>query len=138
MGLRYQGTPPAGIDWIGGALLPENLDYAVSWVDTPDGEMFWLEWTTPTPAVDGTPEFEVIDAVLIPPPVEVDVSDMVILGGTPCQVDGVERTGVVGIFQLSGTEWFEVMLHGWSADLATGQLVPLTGSVRCIDEGWGV
>jgi hypothetical protein len=100
--------------------------------------MFWFERETDAPLVDGVPEYEVIDAVVLPPPLEQDVSDQVILGGTPCQVDGIDRYAVVGVFQLSGTEWFDVMLYGWFADTGTGQLIPATGSVRCLDEGFGV
>ena len=137
VGLVYRDTLPAGVEWIGGALLPDDLNYAVSWVETPDGEMFWLERLDTKQIVDGLPLFEVIDAVIVPPG-EQDVSNVVILGDSLCEIDGIEQTGVVAVFRWSDTGWFDEMLHGWFADLATEQLMPATGSVRCIDESFGV
>lgn len=133
---RDQGALPTAVTEVGGTFLIP--DYGVAWVQGPEGTMFWLERVVATGPDGSVSRWRVVD-VVTPPPLRPNTSDVVVvLGGTRCEVNGSPSSDVVGVFANAGQEWMDVPRVVWQVDRAAGRLVPLTASVRCINEGYGV
>jgi hypothetical protein len=128
--------PPAGVTEIGGTYL--EPDYGVAWVQGPEGAMLWLERVAATGPDGSVGRWKVVDVVATPQ-VQPDATDVVVvLGGTRCEVAGTSSSDVVGVFTNTGQEWMDAPRAVWRIDRTAGRLLPVTGSVRCINEGYGV
>jgi hypothetical protein len=132
-------TPPAGITEIGGASIGVASDdvaaHLVSWMNGPEGDMFWL--LRVDLYTDRVEQVTVTDVVLFPP-LEQDVGDVVVMGTSPCELDGAAVDGVVGIFPYNGQEWLTDPYAVWWVDEIGETFVELPSTTVCMDEGYGV
>ena len=99
--------------------------------------MFWLERVDAT-APDGSVSRWRVTGAVIAPALPQDASNIVVLGGTRCELDGQPTTEVVGVFPSAGQEWLTTPKAAWRLDRTSGRFVAVTGALRCIDEGYGV
>jgi hypothetical protein len=127
-------APPNGIRVVSSSVIGTGA-YVVNWVEGPEGSMFWLERVTLGDATD-LQQLEVTDVVIFPP-LEQDVGDIVITGQAPCQLDGTPVQGVVGIFPYNGQQWLTDPYAVWWVDEVAGTFVELPPRTTCIDEGFG-
>lgn len=127
---------PSGVNWVGGALILDDK-YGIEWVNGPNGDMFWLERPVATAPDGSVAQWNVLDAVDVPPGHE-NEGDTVILGDTQCEVDGRPAVGVVGMFAYTDAEWYTDARWTWQVDASAQKLDRLTGQVRCVNTSRGI
>ena len=137
IGLTYpSGDPPAGVGELGGGLLVDT-EYATAWMSGPEGDMFWLLREAGTDPDGSVTAWQVGDVVAWPQ-VEDRRSAQVVSGAVLCEIDGETADGVVAVFPAAEGEWFTDPYAAWQADTRSGKLRPVSGSLRCLNEGYGV
>ena len=94
--------------------------------------MFWLERILAEETAASPGEYQVVDAVVVPRRQD-GVADVFLVGGVPCEVDGVSTDAVAGVFvyRVPPAEYEQV--SAWRIDNSTGRLVLLGPGVRCRD-----
>ncbi len=136
VGLTFPtGVPPTGVRELSGALIVET-GHATSWMDGPEGDMFWLLREAGTDADGSVTAWEVMDVVVWPHVTE--DSAQVVTGAGRCEVDQAPVEGVSGVFPYADEEWLTNPYAAWWADTRISRFVPLPVSTRCQNQGFGV
>jgi hypothetical protein len=139
VGFRYANTTgglPEDVELITASLLPGiPYGFGVSHVDTPDGQLLWLERMIAVQDFDcsavpdpvscrlqpGVGAWEVVSVLELPKSVTTGGSGDVVVFGVPCELDGVPDDEAVVLFtytdalELSGkpkAAWVANRLHG--------------------------
>ena len=92
-------------------------------------------WTS---TMDGSVTAWQVGDVVAWPQVEDRRSAQVVSGAVLCEIDGETADGVVAVFPAAEGEWFTDPYAAWQADTRSGKLRPVSGSLRCLNEGYGV
>lgn len=136
IGLTFpSGVPPTGVRELSGALIVDT-GHATSWMDGPEGDMFWLLREAGTDEEGSVTSWEVMDVVVWPPVTE--DSAQVVTGVVRCEVDQAPVEGVSGVFPFADEEWLTDPYAAWWADTRASRFVPLPASTRCQNDGYGV
>ncbi len=138
VGLRFQKSLPAGLKWVGGALVSHPYEdaeqYGLSEVHRGRVKMLWFEFMTGRDGA-GQPHWEVKDVFLLPRTRRHEslIYSSCFSGGKP------DREIVAVVDHRPDVEFFTRVSRAWRANRATGKFEAIpTKGIKCENAGYGM
>ena len=138
VGLRYRGdSMPAGLKWVGGALVSDPYkdakDYKLTEVHRGRVRMLLFDSLTHRDAA-GMPHWEVKDVLVLP-----RVPRNQLITYSLCWLGGRLDREIAAVVEYTDTEYFTRVRRAWRANRATEKFEAIpTKGIKCENEGYGV
>lgn len=137
IGLRYEKSLPAGLKWVGAALVSDPYkdarQYSLMEVHRGRVKMLWFKFMTGRDAA-GQPRWEVKDVLVLP-----RLTRTQLLVYSTCFSGDRPDGEIVAVVEYTDTEFYRRVRRAWRADRAaeTFERIPPRG-IKCTNEGFGM